>query len=90
MNATIGIWYPPSAGVGRFLLDGQLFTNPPFNVTTMKFPPLADQHCGNCRYVRCGECHRHAPRIGHRGSEWPAVNSDDWCGQWVAVEASDG
>ena len=30
-----GAWYPPSAGVGGFLLDGQLFTNPPFNVTTM-------------------------------------------------------
>ena len=30
-----GAWYPPSAGVGGFLLDGQLFTNPPFKVNTM-------------------------------------------------------
>ena len=35
MTSTVGAWYPPSAGVGGFLLDGQLFTNPPFNVTTM-------------------------------------------------------
>ena len=35
MTSTVGTWYPPSAGVGGFPLDGQLFTNPPFNVTTM-------------------------------------------------------
>jgi hypothetical protein len=35
MTSTVGAWYLPSAGVGGFLLDGQLFTNPPFNVTTM-------------------------------------------------------
>jgi hypothetical protein len=35
MTSTVGAWYPPSAGVGGFLLDGQLFTNPPFKVNTM-------------------------------------------------------
>jgi hypothetical protein len=50
MTSTVGAWYPPSAGVGGFLLDGQLFTNPPFNVTTMSTqhpitppPELVDQ-----------------------------------------------
>ena len=61
----------------------------------MKFPPLADQRCGNCRYSRVddvgkGHCHRHAPQSGHCGSEWPIVYSDDWCGEWAAMEAIDG
>ena len=60
----------------------------------MKFPSLAEQQCGNCRYRRPGyevpgvwRCHRHAPQIGPRGSEWPTVAGGDWCGEWVQVEA---
>ena len=59
----------------------------------MKFPPLAEQQCGNCRYFRScndGRCHRSAPQIGPRGSEWPKVDQRDWCGEWVQVEVSDG
>lgn len=54
------------------------------------FPPLDQQRCGNCRYARCNHqgrrCHRHAPQIGPRGSEWPIVAASDWCGEWVGVE----
>ena len=56
----------------------------------MKFPPLAEQSCSSCRYFRScndGRCHRHAPQIGPRGSEWPTVDQRDWCGEWVQVEA---
>ena len=59
----------------------------------MKFPPLAEQQCGNCQYFRgcnVGRCHRSAPQIGLRGSEWPTVAGGDWCGEWVQVEVSDG
>jgi hypothetical protein len=31
---TTGTWYPPSLGTGGFLHEGQLFTNPPFKMTT--------------------------------------------------------
>jgi hypothetical protein len=31
---TTGTWYPPSFGTGGFLHEGQLFTNPPFKMTT--------------------------------------------------------
>lgn len=61
----------------------------------MKFPPLAEQWCGNCRYSRpyadlaIATCHRTAPQIGPRGSEWPTVDRRDWCGEWVQVEALD-
>lgn len=34
MSATAGTWYPPSLGTGGFLHEGQLFTNPPFKMTT--------------------------------------------------------
>lgn len=59
----------------------------------MKFPPLADQSCSSCRYFRgCngGSCHRSAPQISPRGSEWPTVDQRDWCGEWVQLEVSDG
>ena len=58
----------------------------------MKFPPLAEQSCSTCRYFRscgnAGRCHRHAPQIGPRGSEWPTVDQCDWCGEWVQLEAT--
>jgi hypothetical protein len=59
----------------------------------VKFPPLDQQNCGNCRYSRyrlgsaSGHCHRHAPQIGPRGSEWPTVAASDWCGEWAATDA---
>ena len=34
MSNTAGTWYPPSLGTGGFLLDAQLFTNPPFHPMT--------------------------------------------------------
>jgi hypothetical protein len=33
MTTTTGTWYPPALGTGGFLHEGQLFTNPPFNMT---------------------------------------------------------
>ena len=56
----------------------------------MMFPPLAEQSCSSCRYFRScndGRCHRHAPQIGPRGSQWPTVDQRDWCGEWVQLEA---
>jgi hypothetical protein len=40
---TTGTWYPPSAGTGGFLIEGQLFTNPPFAMTDHD-PHGIDQH----------------------------------------------
>lgn len=36
MSTTTGTWYPLSLGTGGFLaeIEGQLFTNPPFKMTT--------------------------------------------------------
>ena len=31
---TTGTWYPPALGTGGFLIEGQLFTNPPFHPMT--------------------------------------------------------
>jgi hypothetical protein len=62
----------------------------------VKFPPLDEQRCENCRYSELlgrgggtptGRCHRHAPQIGPRGSEWPTVAASDWCGEWAAMDA---
>ena len=48
-----------------------------------KLPQLtAIEACGNCRFYRNGECRRHAPATGWRGS-WPQPN--DWCGEWEAA-----
>ena len=62
----------------------------------MTFPPLSEQSCSGCRYFRprpapyqAGICRRTAPQIGPRGSEWPSVTPNDWCGEWAAMEASD-
>ena len=53
----------------------------------MKFPPMDQQHCGNCRYYRRGNCYRNPPQIGPRGSKWPTVAASDWCGEWAAMDA---
>jgi hypothetical protein len=54
----------------------------------MKTPPLSEQFCDQCRYWRDGECRRHAPMPRKAGrvalSDWPNVQSNDWCGEWVA------
>lgn len=50
--------------------------------------------CEKCRFCRqprmaCnpGECHRRAPNYaGHGGGHWPAVNRDDWCGEFEMRE----
>ena len=59
----------------------------------MKFPPLAEQCCDNCRYSRSAgpvlaTCHRTAPQASPRGAQWPTVDRLDWCGEWAAVEAN--
>ena len=42
---TAGTWYPPTAGVGGFLIEGHLFTNPPFKMTSEDHDPTGrDQH----------------------------------------------
>src|SRR5688572_30048211 len=47
--------------------------------------------CEKCRFFRHpgmapnpGECHRRAPAI-QNNRYWPAVNRDDWCGEFEAV-----
>lgn len=37
-------WYPPSLGTGGVLIEAQLFTNPPFKMTTT--PNRDEQHGG--------------------------------------------
>jgi hypothetical protein len=34
VSTITGTWYPPSLGTGGFLVEGQLFTNPPFHPMT--------------------------------------------------------
>jgi hypothetical protein len=63
-------------------------TFPPLSAA-ITFPPLSEQRCSNCRYFRAdldARCRRNPPQIAPRGSQWPWVSSDDWCGQWVAQE----
>jgi hypothetical protein len=57
----------------------------------MTFPPLSEQRCSNCRYgwvARQGtlSCRRNPPQIGPRGEQWPTVEPDDWCGEWVSEQ----
>lgn len=63
------------------------------------------QGCGTCRFSREGpcdlECHRHAPQprsewvpdgkaeIGQEVTIWPAVDDDDWCGEWQSKAAAE-
>jgi len=58
----------------------------------MTFQALSEQRCSNCRYSWITKpdafsCHRTPPQIGPRGEQWPAVEPDDWCGEWVSQEA---
>jgi hypothetical protein len=58
--------------------------------TTSPFPPVKEQFCLNCLYLRGCRCRRNPPVIrdetfGTHGI-WPRVNGSDWCGEWVAVE----
>jgi hypothetical protein len=62
------------------------------------YPPLAFQHCLNCRYSRPEDngliCARHAPTVLdslvdlHASPDpqayaiWPTVVPEDWCGEW--------
>ena len=57
------------------------------------FPPLSEQRCANCRYSRIStiwqgafSCRRNPPQVGLRSEQWPTVEPDDWCGEWVARE----
>ena len=67
----------------------------PTPTQSMTFPPLSEQRCSNCRYFRAdldarrdgySRCRRNPPQIAPRGEQWPTVEPDDWCGQWVAQE----
>lgn len=44
-----------------------------------------DKTCGNCRYFRMYECHRHPPVViqlaDEAATKWPHVEDDDWCGE---------
>lgn len=56
LTTTAATWYPPALGTGGFLLDAQLFTNPPFAPMTYSpttqaalerlrtQPPTSDQY----------------------------------------------
>ena len=58
------------------------------------FPPVAEQSCLNCMYLRGGFCRRNAPVVFAEPSThytyskafWPVVKGDDWCGEWVSAE----
>lgn len=60
----------------------------------MKFPPVAEQFCLNCMYLRGGFCRRNAPVVFAEPSThytyaqafWPVVKCSDWCGQWILRE----
>lgn len=54
------------------------------------YPPVKEQFCGNCLYLRDGRCRRNPPVI-HREhlstfGTWPKIDGSSWCGEWVAVE----
>jgi hypothetical protein len=56
--------------------------------------------CGNCKYVHfCYEndlrCHRYPPILsdmtditGVKDYEWPRVDDNDWCGEFVELKYS--
>lgn len=58
------------------------------------FPPVAEQSCLNCIYLRGGFCRRNAPVVfaepnthyTYRKAFWPVVKADDWCGEWISRE----
>ena len=68
-----------------------------------QFPPITQQNCSNCRYVRTRllpngvqpqeqmNCRRSYPKTlvieGLAYSFWPVVVPTDWCGEWVYAEA---
>jgi len=58
------------------------------------FPPVAEQSCLNCIYLRDGFCRRNAPVVLAKPStwytyaqaSWPLVLVSDWCGEWISRE----
>lgn len=62
--------------------------------TTSPFPPVKEQFCLNCMYLRDGRCRRNPPVLLPKSSAymppcgglWPTVEASDWCGEWIAVE----
>lgn len=66
-------------------------------MSRLPFPPISEQACQNCRYVRLRKhlgrqrlsCCRHAPRdVGGEQTEawWPGVQPTDWCGEWTGAD----
>lgn len=61
---------------------------------TEHYPPLHEQECGNCRYLRfllrIWQCRRHAPTISSSQdtiAQWPTISDPGkWCGEWAPDE----
>lgn len=65
-------------------------------MTNKKQIPIEDQSCGNCKFFYIGSygvCRKYPPRINGSYdfsdkpiSEFPPVDSDEWCGEWEEDE----
>lgn len=48
------------------------------------------QRCATCRFHAGEDCRRHPPRVivkrGKIAACWPAVEPDEWCGEWRRAE----
>lgn len=63
---------------------------------------MVKEQCGNCRFYREWECHRHAPVViqfsnnvfgtgvyAHGETAYPHTQSDSWCGDWEQKDYQD-
>jgi hypothetical protein len=65
-----GTWYPPALGTGGVLIEAQLFTNPPFAMTT-DIPNRDHQHGGMDAVGEVSQTIKDAIRTGRN---WPRLS----------------
>lgn len=77
---TTGTWYPPTAGTGGFLIEGQLFTNPPLKMTL----PNDYARCGGAGWEKCDDCQRRTSD-GEVHMQPPSIVTF-WCEYYIAPQ----
>jgi hypothetical protein len=51
---------------------------------------LWSPQCSRCRFALAGDdglytCRQRPPQIGPRGTQWPTVDGQSWCGSYEAI-----
>lgn len=57
---------------------------------TSLWSPPDSPRCSQCRFALAGNdglytCRQRPPQIGPRGTQWPIVDGQSWCGSYEAI-----